>query len=267
MLNQDTTTGGLSYEPALAVSHDPPDETFQITLGAGTVVATGIHRFWRAGKGWTMARDLKPGNLVRTVGGSVAVNAVADDSVQPVFNSEIAHGQGFFYASRNVCARPAEAAGPHLLVLSRPNRAGTFWEAYEWVWEISWSTTITWSSRPPIPSIPGRRWRRGSRALIERGLVAQDWARLLPRLYRVCFKKLFVEIQRPPLRTGNFTARCAFNNFNYFEMEILSLDPKVENLPSEIPQECPDHPQCAAHGRLRHARAGTDVGRCNSGII
>ena len=56
-----------------------PDETFQITPGAGTVVATGIHRFWRAGKGWTMAHDLKPGNLVRTVGGLVAVNAVADD--------------------------------------------------------------------------------------------------------------------------------------------------------------------------------------------
>jgi hypothetical protein len=85
VLNQDTTTGGLSYEPALAVSHDPPDETFQVTLGAGTVVATGIHRFWRAGEGWTMAHDLKPGNLVRTVGGLVAVNAVADDSVQPVF--------------------------------------------------------------------------------------------------------------------------------------------------------------------------------------
>jgi hypothetical protein len=43
-----------------------------------------------------MARVLKPGNRVRTVGGLVAVNAVSDDSVQPVFDLEIAHGQSFF---------------------------------------------------------------------------------------------------------------------------------------------------------------------------
>ena len=40
------------------------------TSGArGPIVATGIHRFWVAGRGWVMARDLKPGDPIRTLGG------------------------------------------------------------------------------------------------------------------------------------------------------------------------------------------------------
>ena len=38
-------------------------------MGGETIVATGIHRFWKAGKGWTMARDLKAGDRLRMIGG------------------------------------------------------------------------------------------------------------------------------------------------------------------------------------------------------
>ena len=43
---------------------------------ASRFVATGIHRLWKAGKGWTMARDLKPGDILRTLGGTAAVKSV-----------------------------------------------------------------------------------------------------------------------------------------------------------------------------------------------
>ena len=49
-------------------------------------MATGIHRLWKAGQGWVMARDLKAGDRLRTIGGIAEVRSVEPDRVQPVFN-------------------------------------------------------------------------------------------------------------------------------------------------------------------------------------
>jgi hypothetical protein len=119
VLTQDTHTGALGFEPILAVHHNPPNQTVRVHLGdlgrapsAGghdddeddeeSVVATGIHRFWRAGRGWVMARDLKPGDTLRILGGVARVEAVEADLVQPVFNLEVAHGRSFFVGGRGV---------------------------------------------------------------------------------------------------------------------------------------------------------------------
>ena len=93
VLAQDTTTGRLSYQPIVAVFHNPPNQTLRIELGDESIVATGIHRFWKAGRGWTMARELKPGDTVRTLGGVSTVRSVEGDQVQPVFNLQVAEGQ------------------------------------------------------------------------------------------------------------------------------------------------------------------------------
>jgi len=96
VLVQDTRTGGLGYQAVVTAYHNPPSPTLRVSLGgADAVVATGIHRFWKAGKGWTMARDLKAGDRVRTLGGVARVEAVEDDRTQPVFNLEVAEGHSF----------------------------------------------------------------------------------------------------------------------------------------------------------------------------
>ena len=71
VLTSDVTTGVLEVRPVVAVRHNPPSPTLRLTLGSETVVATPIHRFWKAGTGWVMARDLKPGDAVRAIGGVV----------------------------------------------------------------------------------------------------------------------------------------------------------------------------------------------------
>jgi len=96
VLSQNTRTGRLSFTPVVAVFHNPPAPTLRVTLGDESTVATGIHRFWKAGQGWVMARDLKPGDAVRTVGGTARVDAVETETVRPVFNLEVADGQTFF---------------------------------------------------------------------------------------------------------------------------------------------------------------------------
>jgi Pretoxin HINT domain len=96
VLSQNTTTGALTFQPVVAIHHNQPTATLKLYLGGETIVATGIHRFWKAGKGWTMARDLKPGDIVRTVGGTARVESVGSDKVQPVYNLDVAENRDFF---------------------------------------------------------------------------------------------------------------------------------------------------------------------------
>ncbi len=96
ILSQDARTGKLAFTSVMAVYHNKPAATLRITLGDVQIVVTGIHRFWKAGSGWTMARDLKSGDILRVLGGTARVAAVENHAVQPVFNLEVAEGQSFF---------------------------------------------------------------------------------------------------------------------------------------------------------------------------
>ncbi|SIO58322.1 Pretoxin HINT domain-containing protein [Singulisphaera sp. GP187] len=102
VLSQNTRTGTLSFDPVLAVFHNPPAATLRIELESEgeSTIATGIHRFWKAGKGWTMARDLTPGDTIRTLNGVAKIVSIKDEAVQPVFNLEVADGQSFFVGPR-----------------------------------------------------------------------------------------------------------------------------------------------------------------------
>jgi hypothetical protein len=96
VLTQDVSNGGLEFAPVLTVFHNRPAETLRVLIGEGSIVSTGIHRFWIAGKGWTMARDLQTGDVVRTLHGLAPVRAVAADLIQPVFNLEVGQNRSFF---------------------------------------------------------------------------------------------------------------------------------------------------------------------------
>ena len=96
VLTQSTATGALGYQPILVTHHNPPSGTFRISLGGDTIVASAFHRFWVAGRGWVMARDLKAGDPVRTLGGVVAIESVAEGGTEPVFNLDVADDADFF---------------------------------------------------------------------------------------------------------------------------------------------------------------------------
>jgi len=96
VLSENPSSGALSYQPIVVVYHNPPSPTLRIKLGGEEIVATPIHRFWRAGKGWALARDLQMGDRIRVLGGLAQVTALDSDEVQPVFNLEVADGHSFF---------------------------------------------------------------------------------------------------------------------------------------------------------------------------
>jgi len=113
VLTQDADSGRLSFEAVLDVYHNRPSPTLRIDLGPEALVVTGIHRLWKAGHGWVMARELKPGDRLRTAeGGLATVGGVSEETVQRVFNLEVVRGQSFFVGRSGVLAHDNTLAYP-----------------------------------------------------------------------------------------------------------------------------------------------------------
>ena len=114
VLSRDVITGSLDFRPVLAVHHNPPDKTLRVALDNGdAVVASRFHRFWLAGRGWAMARDLKPGDVVRTLGGPARITAVEQAPVQPVFNFDVAESRTYFVGNSAMLVHDNTLPPPH----------------------------------------------------------------------------------------------------------------------------------------------------------
>jgi hypothetical protein len=112
VLSQDLRLGALEFQPVVAVFHNPPNTTVRVRMGDETIVATPIHRFWKAGHGWVMARDLRPGDAIRTLGGRVTVSSVESGTVAPVFNLEISGGKTFFVGKQGALVHDNSLVDP-----------------------------------------------------------------------------------------------------------------------------------------------------------
>jgi len=114
VLTQDLRRGSLGYHPVVATAHSQPDELLRINLGHETIKATEIDRFWKVGQGWVMARDLKPGDRVRSVGGTNEVTTVEQSSSEPVYNLKVMDAECFFVGRRGVLVHDNSLVEPVL---------------------------------------------------------------------------------------------------------------------------------------------------------
>ncbi len=97
VLSQDVATGALDFCPTVMVHHNAPNQTLRITLSDDEILLASVyHRFWLAGTGWAQARDLKPGDVVRTLGSTLRVVSVEPGAVEPLFNLDVARNRSFF---------------------------------------------------------------------------------------------------------------------------------------------------------------------------
>ena len=121
VLTQSTDSGGLGYKPILVVHHNPPSATFRIKVGGEPIISSHFHRFWVAGRGWVMARELKAGDPVRTLGGVSAVESVEADKVQLVYNLDVAEDADFFAGNVGALVHDNTLPDPRLTPFDAPS--------------------------------------------------------------------------------------------------------------------------------------------------
>ena len=59
-----------------------------------------------------MARELKAGDVLRTLGGTATVKSVVENEIQPVFNLQVAEGESFFVGRSGVLAHDNSTINP-----------------------------------------------------------------------------------------------------------------------------------------------------------
>ncbi len=119
VLSQNTSTGMLGFQPVVAVHRNKPAATLRVSIGGETIVATGIHRFWKAGKGWTMARELKPGDHLRMLGGLATVRSIETAKIQPVYNLDVAQDRDFMVGTQGLLVHDFSFVQPVLVPFDR----------------------------------------------------------------------------------------------------------------------------------------------------
>jgi hypothetical protein len=114
VLTQSTETGALGYRPVVGVYHNPPSPTFLIKVAGDTIVSSPFHRFWKAGKGWVMARDIRVGDRLRLLEGVSEVTGVEDGKVQLVYNLDVAGDADFFAGNAGALVHDNTLPDPRL---------------------------------------------------------------------------------------------------------------------------------------------------------
>ena len=120
VLTQSTATGALGYQPVLVTHHNPPSTTFRIRVDGDEIVSSDFHRFWVAGRGWVMARNLRAGDRIRTLGGVVPVEAVEPGKTEPVFNLDVAEDADFFAGRSAALVHDNTLPDPRLVPFDAP---------------------------------------------------------------------------------------------------------------------------------------------------
>ena len=125
VLSQDAITGALSFQPVVFLHHNPPGKTLRVSFSGGDAVVCSVyHRFWRANSGWAMARELKPGDVLRTLGGLVRVAGVEPDATQPLYNLDVARYPYLLRRRRPAARTRQHAPRPPPQAVRRAARCG-----------------------------------------------------------------------------------------------------------------------------------------------
>ncbi len=119
VLAQDTTSGKLSFQPVVAVRAAVSAPAFNVRAGGVSIPVTGLLRFWKAGKGWTMARELKAGDRLRVAGDIVLVESVEPQASQPVYNIGVAECGDLFVGANKVLVHDFAVVQPVLAPFDR----------------------------------------------------------------------------------------------------------------------------------------------------
>lgn len=113
VLAQSIRSGELEFkvveQPTVRARAVP---TVQLTLEDETVVCTPGHEVWQIGVGWVRAKELQPGDRIRTLKGSVTVRSIRGGLPQLTYNLVVEGHHNYFVGQSAFLAHDVNTATP-----------------------------------------------------------------------------------------------------------------------------------------------------------
>jgi hypothetical protein len=119
VLAQDTTSGKLTFQPVVAIRGRVSAPTLKVRVGGESVSVTALLRFWKAGRGWTMARELKAGDRLRVAGNLAQVESVEPGTTPMVYSVEVAECGDLFLGANGLLVHDFGVVQPVLAPFDR----------------------------------------------------------------------------------------------------------------------------------------------------
>ena len=106
------STGVLSYQPVMAIHQTASAPTFRVARWRRSDFATGIHRFWKAGKGGRWPRPERPGTDCGCREAWSRSARRCSRKPQTVYNLDVAENRDFFVGRQGVLVHDSNFVQP-----------------------------------------------------------------------------------------------------------------------------------------------------------
>jgi hypothetical protein len=112
VLSKDVDTGELAYRPILKTTVRKPQPLVKLSSEQETIQSTNGHHFFVSGRGWVMARDLKPGDRFHGIYGTVTLTDVSPGDTSPVYNLVVDRANTYFVGKSLVLSHDVTTPSP-----------------------------------------------------------------------------------------------------------------------------------------------------------
>ena len=102
VLAMDPHTGELAYKAVQRTTRRGMTPIVKIDLGPHALRASEGHPFWVVGRGWQVAKQVEPGDLLYALGGSATVESIDDAAPSAVFNLVVDGFHTYFVGQRRL---------------------------------------------------------------------------------------------------------------------------------------------------------------------
>lgn len=112
LLAKDIVSGELAFRTVLHTTVRSPQPLKKLHTASDTIVATLGHYFWVSGQGWRMAKELKPGDRLHGVTGTVTLTDVSDGELAPVYNLVVERANTYFVGNSRILSHDVTPPAP-----------------------------------------------------------------------------------------------------------------------------------------------------------
>ncbi len=117
VLAKNIETGTLSHQPVIRTTVRKPQPLVALHTKVETIRATRGHYFWVSGKGWRMVQEIKPGDRLHGVHGTVSITDVTMSGSESVYNLIVEDANSYFVGRSHVLSHDVTTPIPTDIVV------------------------------------------------------------------------------------------------------------------------------------------------------